>query len=83
MPGVRWMCWANWSIASSASVKGQSRYPKAAGGARRGYTFTFPAFVPAMNPYDLPRNTPVDALGDVAHRNLDYRKLAYAKQLTR
>ena len=32
-----------------------------------------------MHPTDLPSNTPVDALNDVAHRDLDYRKIPYAK----
>ena len=32
-----------------------------------------------MHPNDLPSNTPVDALNDVAHRDLDYRKIPYAK----
>ncbi len=32
-----------------------------------------------MNAQDLPRNTPVDALYDIAHRNLDYSNLPYSK----
>ena len=32
-----------------------------------------------MNPTDLPKNIPVEALNDVAHKDLDYRKIPYAK----
>ncbi len=32
-----------------------------------------------MNPKDLPSNTPVEALNDVAHKDLDYSKVPYAR----
>ena len=32
-----------------------------------------------MNAQDLPRNTPVDALNDIAHRDLYYSKVSYSK----
>ena len=32
-----------------------------------------------MNPKDLPSNTPVEALNDVAHKDLDYSRVPYAK----
>ena len=32
-----------------------------------------------MNPTDMPKNIPVEALNDVAHKDLDYRKIPYAK----